>query len=879
MRGLTEKEAREKLKLYGYNEIRDTSLSSPLKILFRQIKKNFIIYLLAVAALLSFFIGKSVTSYTILGIIILVVTIGFIQEYRAEKVIKSLKQMIVPVSIIIREGKEMEIVSREIVPGDIIILRSGERVPADCAILEQKELLVNESILTGESREVSKYVSKDEKNISDESMLFMGSFVISGKCTAKALHTGMNTKFGQIAGMIATAEKKLPLQDKVNSISRYMVAVAIVFSFLTGIFMLLSQPYSNELLLSAAILVIALSVSAFPEGFPVVLITALSYGAYKMAKKNAIVNRMSIIETLGESTVICSDKTGTITKGEMTASKIFYDCKKIEVSGTGYNGTGKFTNMGSDVVVEKDHVLSFLLKAGVICNDSTIQRTGEDNDYKTIGLPTEAALLVLASKARIFKEDLEFKRTEEILFNSERKMMSVRCELEGKNYICTKGAPEILLDKCKYVQRKEGIFTLTQKERKKILDINKEFASSALRAIALAYKKPVGKEKIDEKELIFLGLVGIEDPPREEVRQAIKECFYAGIKVKMITGDQSDTALAIAKEVGLVGKHIEGSQIEKMTEVELAAIVNDYSIFTRVKPEHKIKIVKALKFNGEVVAMTGDGVNDAPALKEAHIGIAMGKNGTDVSRSVADLTLKDDNFSTIVNAIREGRTIFKNIRKFVSYQLSCNYAELTILFIGVILAPFLGWQVPLLLALQILFMNIVTDDLPAITLSLTPAPKDIMREKPRKDQHILHKHLFLWMIISSSLMALFTLTAFFIAFNLLGQDTSTARTAALLTLILLEIMSAYNFLSYKAPVIFSTLFENKYLFIASIISLLATLAIIYTPLNVVFETVPLSPTYWMISVVFSILIIGFFNFFKGINNKMNLFDLDKERKN
>jgi len=874
-RGLTEREAKRKLEQYGSNELRENLIISPIKIFFRQIKKNYIIYLLFIAAVLSFVVGKSITAYAILAVILLLIFTGFIQEYRAEKAIKSLKGMLVPISIVIRDGKEKEIISREIVPGDIILLRNGEKIPADCIVIEEKELLVNESILTGESKEIGKIAVENEENYSEENTLYMGSFIVNGKCLARVVHTGMNTRFGSIASMISIAEKELPLQNKVNHISKYMALAAIVFSVITGLFIILGRPPSENLLIDTLIVVIALTVSAFPEGFPVVLITALSSGVYRMAKKNAIVNRMSIIETLGETTVICSDKTGTITKGEMTVSKIFVDNHLIDITGTGYEGKGDFLLYNKKINPAEEKVLSLLIKSSVLCNDARINRTGEDNIYNINGSPTEAALLIMGAKVGMHIEDLDFKRVEEIPFDSKRKMMSVLCNLEKENYVFSKGAPEVLLKNCKKIKRDFGLITLTEREKKKILELNKELTSNSLRTIAIAYKKinSFSKDHFEE-ELVFLGLVGIDDPPRDEIKESISMCIKAGIKVKMITGDNKETALAISKRIGLNGKIIEGEDLDKITEKELADIVNEIVVFARVKPEHKLKIVKALKINGEIVTMTGDGVNDAPALKEAHIGVAMGKNGTDVSREVADLILKDDNFTTMVTAIKEGRTIFKNIKKFISYQLSCNYSELMILFFGVILAPFLGWQIPVFLALQILFMNLVTDDLPAITLALTPSSLDIMEEKPRKKKEILNKSLIIWLAIAGVAMAIMTLAVFFVSFNILHQTTEFARTTALLSLIFLEIANAYNFMSFRHKVSFESLKVNKYLFYASIISILLTFAVIYTPLNKVFGTVPIGITGWLIGILAAITIVLVFNLLKGLNNKNGFLNLE-----
>ncbi|HLD38250.1 MAG TPA: HAD-IC family P-type ATPase, partial [Candidatus Nanoarchaeia archaeon] len=505
-RGLTEKEAKKKLEQYGFNEIKDISVISPLKIFLRQVKNNLVIYMLVIAVIISFFVGEPITAYVILAVIIIVITTGFVQEYRAEKVINSLKNMLVPISIIIRDGKEIEITSKEIVPGDILVLRNGEKIPADCIIIEEKDLVVNEAVLTGEAKEVKKKPATSEKKYSDENMIFMGCFIVNGKCLAKAVHTGMNTKFGKIAGMISTAEKELPLQNKVNKISKFMIVVAIVFSLLTGIVILFGKPFSENLFFDTLILMIALAVSAFPEGFPVVLTTTLSAGAYRMAKHNAIVNRMSIIETLGETTVICSDKTGTITKGEMTVKKIFQNNQIADVSGAGYEGDGDFLIHNKKIDLKKENVLNNLLKCAVLCNDSKIKRTGENKLFSITGTPTEASLLVMAAKANVYREDLKSERVEEMPFNSERKMMSVLCELDHEKFVYSKGALELLLKKCSHVQRNNGVFTLTERDRKKILEYNKEMTSDSLRTLAFAYKqvKTFSKDHFEEN-LIFIG--------------------------------------------------------------------------------------------------------------------------------------------------------------------------------------------------------------------------------------------------------------------------------------------------------------------------------------------------------------------------------------
>jgi P-type Ca2+ transporter type 2C len=869
--GLNSKEAKKLLEKYGPNEIKDLNKKGPIKILLHQIKSNFVIYLLLFAMIISFAVGKTLTAYVILGVIVIVIVTGFIQEYRADKAIKALKGMLMSYSIVLRNGKEVEILSKELVPGDIILLRSGEKIPADCLILEQKNLLINESVITGEAKEVA----KDKKNYSDSNLLFMGSFVIDGKAYAKILHTGMNTKFGKIAGMISAAEKELPLQIKLNKIAKRLAIFGITFSILTGITMLLRNPgFDNELLVEALIIVIAVAVASFPEGFPVVLITALSTGAYRMAKKNAIVNRMSIIETLGETTVICSDKTGTITKGEMTVKKVLTDGRIYDITGTGYSGLGEFLSNEKKISPEKEKTLLQLIRTGILCNEAKIERIGEDKEFKIIGSPTEAALLILASKANLYQEDLEYDRLEEIPFNSTRKMMSVLCHGKDKNTIYSKGVPEYIISKCRFIQRENGIFRLTEKEKEKILESNKKLTSEALRTLALAYKQTASKNKIEEKDLIFLGLVGIEDPPKEGVKEAIETCLKSGIKVKMITGDNKETALAIAKQVGLEGKFMDGEQLEKLTEDELSKIVQEITIFARVKPEHKLKIVRALKINQEIVTMTGDGVNDAPALKEAHIGVAMGKAGTDVSREVADLTLKDDNFATIIEAIKEGRTIFTNIQKFTTYQVSVNFSQVALIFLAILL----GLPSPLV-AIQILFMNLFSDEITAITLAFNPYSKDVISQKPRRKSEIITKPLFVMLLVAGLMMSLGSLGVFYYVLEQ-GKSEIAARTIAFSTMVFFGITNAFNFRSFRKTSLNRSPYTNKPLFWASLVAIIFTVLAIYSPwLNRLFETTAIKPLYLGVGILVSLSVLVVFDILKNLNEKKHFWTEDMQQFN
>ncbi len=869
-RGLKEEEAKRLLDTHGKNEIEDVGRASTLGILFRQIKNNFVVYLLLIAMAISFFVGKDITGYVLLCVIVLVIVLGFIQEYKAETAINALKSMIMPISIVIRDGEEREAPSNQLVPGDIIILRNGEKIPADCIVLTETELSVDESILTGESREIKKYVVKDEKKYEDKSTLFMGSFVVNGKCTTRIIHTGMNTKFGKIAGMISKAEKELPLQNKVNKIAKYMTAAGASMAILTGLILLLKAPVFNyELLVDVLIIVIALAVASFPEGFPVVLITALASGSYKMAKKNAIVNRMSIIETLGETTVICSDKTGTITKGEMTVKKIVIGQRIYDVTGVGYEAKGDFLLDKNKVDAKKDEILNLLLKSSVICNDTKISRTGEDKIYKPIGSPTEAALLIMSAKAGIFKEDLKFEIEKEVPFSSERKLMSLVVKEGREKMLYSKGAAEIVLSRCKFIRKNDGVFTLTERERENILEANKKMTSDAFRTLGIAYKNS-GFENV-ESDLIFIGIVAMEDPPREEVKEALELCKKAGIKVKMITGDSKETAIAIAKQIGLkINQVVEGKDLDNLTDKNLAKIINEITIFARVKPEHKLRIVQTLKANGEIVTMTGDGVNDAPSLKEAHIGVAMGKNGTDVSRSVADLTLKNDNFATIVDAVKEGRTVFTNIQKFATYQISINIAQVSLIFLAVLL------RLPTpLVAIQILFMNLFSDEITAITIAFNPYSKDVMSLKPRKRSDIVTKPLLMMILISGLMMCIFALSVFYFSIKS-GVPEPTARTITFVTMVLLGLANAFNYRSFRKPTLARSPFTNKPLVLASLIAIVATALIVYSPFSGIFETVHIPVSFFLVGVLASIFFLLIFDVLKVINEKKHYWSEDMQ---
>jgi len=859
MAGLTQAEADNRLKEYGPNELVEKNKATPLSIFLRQFKNNFVVYLLFTAAIISLAVGKGITGYVILGVIAIVIVVGFFLEYRAEKSLQALKDMITRITTVVRDGQQKNIPSRELVVGDIVLLKNGDYIPADCKIIDQKELYVNESVLTGESKEVSKNLQSQDE---EERSVFMGTYIVNGKATVEVLKTGMDTRFGNIAQMISKTEKEMPLQSQINGIIKYMITIALSFSILTGILMALRAPdLSGETLIEILIVVIALSVSAVPEGLPVVLITTLATGATRMAKKNAIVNRMSAIGTIGEVTVICSDKTGTITKGEMTVKKVITLENTYDVTGGGYAINGEITQNDTKVDVNKDTALQTLLKTGALCNDARISDEQNDGEYKTQGTPTEVALIILGRKAGIEKEDYTIDRKEEVPFSSSRKIMSI---LGSDNYMYSKGAPEVIISKSTHVQLHNDIVPFTDEHKVKIEATLKDLASNAYRTLALAYKEQSNiLTENDENNLIFLGLVAIEDPPREEVKLALQECFQAGIQVKMITGDNKDTAAAVAHAVGLSGNILEGHELDTISDRELTNTVKDTAVFARVRPEHKVRIVQALKRNNEIVAMTGDGVNDAPALKEAHVGIAMGKNGTDVSRSVADITLKDDNFATIVVAVREGRGIFENIRTFVSYQLSSNLAQLCIIFVGVLLAPVLGWQVPLLVSLQILFINLITDSLPATTLGLIPPAQNIMNRSPHR-KGLMTPYVFKTILFVGTLTTITVLGVYGLYKNILGASHPIAQSTAFTTFICVALANAFNFRSVRGSILNQFTKENKLLFFAMLLAFSLTLLMMYTPLDAYFEVVPLAPAQWGIIGAAVLFVVSCFEVYKAL---------------
>ncbi|HIH18328.1 MAG TPA: cation-translocating P-type ATPase [Nanoarchaeota archaeon] len=845
-KGLGGKEASSRLEKYGKNEIKEGKKISPFKILLNQFTSP-VVYILIAALVISGILREIIDSVVIASILVINGVFGFVQEFRAERAIEALKKLESLKANVLRDGKIVQIDAAMLVPGDIILLDTGDRVPADSRVIEINELKTQEAILTGESNPVSKTIGaikKEKISVSEqENMVFSGTSVVSGKAKAIVIATGMNSQIGKIAGLIQKIEREeTPLQKKVKklgkSIGILVIAIAVIV-FLAG-FLRGDDPL--EMLLVG----VSLAVAAIPEGLVVVMTIALALGTQRMVKRNALMRKLAAVETIGSTTIICADKTGTITKNEMTVRKIYTNGKIVEVTGRGYELRGEFREDGKSIGADaKD--LKIILTIGALNNNSTL-----DN---MIGDPTELALLVSAEKANLKRGALEKSapRTDEVMFTSERKMMTTVHKISGtsakdfrENRIAyTKGATEMVLALCDRIYEggaggKGKVRKITQEDHKKIHELNEKLASEALRVLAFAFKPlaNTAKRKDYERDLIFVGLQAMIDPPREEVKAAIETCKNAGIEVKMITGDHALTAKAIAEEIGIRGKSITGQELEKMSAQELEWNIKDLAIFARVNPEHKLRIVEALQKRGEVVAMTGDGVNDAPALKKADIGVAMGIKGTDVAKEASDMILEDDNFNSIVSAIEEGRASYDNIKKFTNYLLSSNVGEVMIIFFALVLGFSVGEKVALpLLAVQILWINLVTDGLPALALGADPISPGIMQRKPRKKgEEIISKSTLAEIILIGVLM---TVLALFI-FSKYLPDLGRAQTMVFTSVVLFEMVRVYMIKSS-----YGKMFNNKYLGLAVAISVILQLIVLYTPLNTYFKAVALTGMDWM----------------------------------
>ena len=830
--GLTEDEASKRLEKYGANNLKEKKKES-LFIKFIKQFNDFMIIVLIIAAIISAIVAKTngsgdyIDSIIIIAIVIFNAIMGLIQEEKAEKSLEALKKMSAPNAKVRRNGKIQEIEASQVVPGDVVILEAGNYVPADCRLIDSYNLQIEESSLTGETLPTSKQadvILNANTAIGDlKNMAFATTIVVNGHAEAVVVETGMNTKVGQIAGMIIENESpETPLQKKLGEVGKTLAITCMIICGLIFLIGIWKQIPITEMFMTS----VGLAVAAIPEGLPAIVTIMLSIGVTKMAKKNSIIRKLPAVETLGCSSVICSDKTGTLTQNKMTVTQI-------------RNAVG----------IVKNDDRRFILELGTMCTD-TIE------SQEVIGEATEVAITNAAVEMNLRKRDLydQMQRINEISFDSKRKMMTTIHKIGSKYRIITKGAPDVLIKRCnQYYQngRIEPIFS----KRDALQEQNQMMAEDALRVIAIAYKdveklpREINSETI-ENELTFVGLIGMIDPPREGVKEAVKTCRKAGIKTVMITGDHLQTAKAIAKELRILRKGdlaINGETLEKMSQQELERDIMRYSVFARVSPEHKVRIVKAFQSTGAVVAMTGDGVNDAPALKNADIGIAMGKAGTDVAKNASDMVLTDDNFVTIVEAVKQGRNIYDNIKKAVHFLLATNIGEIVAIFVGLLL----GIKSPLL-AIQLLWVNLVTDSLPAIALGLEKAESNIMNRLPRNPR----KSLFadgLWGKITTEgvMIGMLTLVAFSIGNNLYSIEVG--RTMAFLSLGILELVHSFNIKGEES--IFKTgLFENRYLVGAFVLgTLLQVVVVVISPLAQIFDVVPLNSVQWLMTVIISIL--------------------------
>ncbi|NMA69502.1 MAG: calcium-transporting P-type ATPase, PMR1-type [Desulfitobacterium sp.] len=856
-KGLSLKEVNRRLSEVGKNILETKKGVHPVFLFLGQFR-DFMVLVLLAATIISALMGEIADAITIMAILILNAILGFIQEYRAEKSMESLKTLTAPEARVLRDGVEVRIPAADLVPGDIVLMEAGDRIPADIRWIQAVNVEVEESALTGESHPVPKRIGELNDELTPMAdrvnMGYMGTSLVNGRGAGVVVATGMDTEMGIIASMIQSVEgEETPLQKRLDQLGKYLVMISLIVCGLVVVTGIIRGEGIYKMFLAG----VSLAVAAIPEGLPAIVTVALAIGVQRMVRRNAIVRKLPAVETLGCATVVCSDKTGTLTQNEMTVRQIYVDRKMVAVTGQGYDPKGEF--LGADPVKEKGP-LQEALKVAALCNNSSLTRkgmqvaglfrSGKESFWGIEGDPTEGALLVAAAKGGIWRETLERKeeRIGEIPFDSERKRMSVVYQGKRGKIAYVKGAPDEILKRCKSELTSDGIVELSEIRRRGIMKANDELAKKALRVLALA-QKPLRnnegeREENIENELVFVGLMGMIDPPRPSAAKAIKVCRKAGIKPVMITGDHRLTAEAVARELGILRSGdkevVTGAELSQMSDEELAGQVMNISVYARVTPKDKLRIVRALKKNNQVVAMTGDGVNDAPAVKEADIGISMGKTGTDVTKEASAMVLADDNFATIVAAVEEGRGIYDNIRKFIRYLLSCNIGEVLTMFLAVLL----GLPLPLL-AIQILWVNLVTDGLPAMALGVDGADKDIMNRKPRDPREsIFARGLAQKILIRGTMIGFGTLLVFVVAL-FMGVDMLAARTMAFTTLVFSQLFHVFDCKSETRGIFEVGIFSNPYLVAAVAGSTLMQLSVIYyPPLQAIFKTTGLIGWQW-----------------------------------
>ncbi len=877
-KGLSKAEAAERLQKTGPNQLIQEKQISPWMLFFHQFT-DFMILVLIGACIVSALLGEWMDAVAILAVVLFNGIMGFVQEFKAEKALSALKKLTAPTASILRDGEIFILPSSSIVPGDIVVLEAGAIVPADLRLIESQRLTIEEASLTGESVPVSKNAAVAyEKNISlgdQKNMAFMSTIVTSGKGLGVVVNAGMLTELGKIAHMVQSVEKEAtPLQKRLERFGKSLVYACLAICIIIFVMGIMRQEKFIEMFLTA----ISLAVAAIPEGLPIVVTITLALGVQQMVKRHALIRRLPSVETLGCVQIICSDKTGTLTQNEMTVTRIATIDKCMEISGVGYTPEGQFYQETVDVKPDEDNTLMLLLKTGVLCNNARLYKN--DEGWRMAGDPTEGALIVAARKAGMLQEQLlnEYKLVEEFPFDSERKMMTVVCQgkVNDGKVSFTKGAPDMLLGLCKYVHTSEGVRELTKEDRDSILKTNEIFASQALRVLGFGYRDISRKdaenaenaEKSVETEMIFVGIAGMIDPPREEVKQAIHECKTAGIRTVMITGDHKITAIAIAKELNAFDETrdiaLSGSELDALSDEEFRKIVDDVRVYARVSPANKLRVVTELKAHGYTVAMTGDGVNDAPAVKEADIGIAMGITGTDVTKDVSSMVLSDDNFASIVAAVKEGRRIYANIKKAIHFLLSCNVGEVIVIFAAMLM----GMPLPLL-PLQILWMNLVTDGFPALALAVEKEEKGIMKQPPRSPQeNIVTKPLAIMMVIEGIFMAICTLTAYMIYPHNTPDELMKARTMAFTVLVFCQKIHLFNCRSMTISAFKIGLFTNWWLILAVLLILFTQVAIVHIPcLQLIFKTTSLNLHDWGIVVGLSLLPLVGMEMYKAAKKK------------
>lgn len=823
--GLTQAEAARRLKKYGPNRLEKKKKISPAKIFFSQFN-DFIVWVLIVATVISGIMGEKADAVTILIIIIMNAVLGFIQEYKTEKSLEALKELAAPTAKVIRDGNIKVINAEDLVVGDLVVLESGDRIPADCMMVEDSNFMTDESLLTGES------IGVEKSSRGNNSSIYMGTIVLTGKGKARIIQTGMKTEMGKIAGMLNSIEgEKSPLKKRLDSLGKILVVLCLVICAivtLTGI-------WRGQDMYEMFLLGVSLAVAAIPEGLAAIVTVALALGVSRMLKRNALVRKLPAVETLGCTSIICSDKTGTLTENKMTVKALYFDGKVYKV--------------------DKESVPENLLlkKAFTYCNDCNFDFKESSITKSLFGDPTETALIkgffAATKDLKVFLD--RAKRVYDIPFDSDRKMMSVIMKEGNKETCYVKGAPERIVNRCKYILDRGEVKLFTSDQRQRVLKAVESMSFDALRCIAGAYKdEGITKGKGLEENLVFVGIAGIIDPPRREAKEAVLKCKMAGIRAVMITGDHRNTAFAIGKQLDICkdqSQVITGEELDNLSDKQLAAKVDNISIFARVSPNHKLRIVKAFKSKNKIVAMTGDGVNDAPAVKEADIGISMGISGTDVTKEASSMILLDDNFATIVSAVEEGRVIYDNIRKFIRYLLSCNLGEVLTMF----LASLFYLDTPLL-PIQILLVNLATDGLPAMALGVDPPDGDIMSGKPRpKNESIFARGLSEKIIVRGSLIGVCTVLAF-LAGKYYGYDLRTCRTLALTTLVMSQLIHVFECRSERHSIFEIKLFTNPYLVGAVAISITMILCVLYIPfMQAVFHTSALHIGQWGIVLFFS----------------------------